>query len=129
MPPRNESTPFALSAPLNVNRATINGVFSRNMVACHRLTRNNKRKDRKAAPVRGEGVDWARFSHVGALIISCSWVKAVAGSVQIDKLLHTIIQVKAGDLFITVGSKPALKKGGHLRSWTPRCWTTTIPPA
>ena len=36
-------------------------------------------------------------------------------TVQIDKLLHTIIQAKAADLFITVGSKPALKKGGHLR--------------
>lgn len=32
-----------------------------------------------------------------------------------EKLLNTIIQVKAGDLFITVGSKPVLKKGGHLR--------------
>src|SRR5438270_4940713 len=33
----------------------------------------------------------------------------------IDKLLSTVIQVKAADLFITVGSKPALKKGGRLR--------------
>lgn len=39
----------------------------------------------------------------------------MAGTVQIDKLLHTVIQSKAGDLFVTVGSKPALKKGGHLR--------------
>jgi twitching motility protein PilT len=33
----------------------------------------------------------------------------------IDKLLSTVIQVKAADLFITVGSKPCLKKGGRLR--------------
>src|SRR5712692_9871075 len=32
-----------------------------------------------------------------------------------EKLLNTVIQVKASDLFITVGSKPALKKGGHYR--------------
>jgi twitching motility protein PilT len=38
-----------------------------------------------------------------------------SGSVLIDKLLHTIIQVKAADLFITVGSQPCLKKGGRLR--------------
>ncbi len=34
---------------------------------------------------------------------------------QIDKLLATVIQVKAADLFITVGSQPCLKKGGRLR--------------
>jgi twitching motility protein PilT len=39
----------------------------------------------------------------------------VAGTVQIDKLLHTVIQSKAADLFITVGSPPALKKGGRMR--------------
>jgi twitching motility protein PilT len=39
----------------------------------------------------------------------------VAGQVQIDKLLHTVIQLKAADLFITVGSPPCLKKGGRLR--------------
>ena len=39
----------------------------------------------------------------------------MAGTVQIDKLLHTTIQAKASDLFITVGSPPALKKGGRLR--------------
>jgi twitching motility protein PilT len=39
----------------------------------------------------------------------------VAGQVQIDKLLHTVIQAKAADLFITVGSPPALKKSGRLR--------------
>jgi twitching motility protein PilT len=39
----------------------------------------------------------------------------VAGTVQIDKLLHTVIQSKSADLFITVGSPPALKKGGRLR--------------
>ncbi len=33
----------------------------------------------------------------------------------IDKLLSTVIQVKAADLFITVGTKPQLKKGGRLR--------------
>jgi twitching motility protein PilT len=38
-----------------------------------------------------------------------------AGNVLIDKLLHTVIQVKASDLFITVGSQPALKKGNRLR--------------
>jgi twitching motility protein PilT len=32
-----------------------------------------------------------------------------------EKLLNTVIQAKASDLFITVGSKPALKKGGHYR--------------
>ncbi len=32
-----------------------------------------------------------------------------------EKLLNTLIQVKAADLFITVGSKPAIKKGGHYR--------------
>jgi twitching motility protein PilT len=32
-----------------------------------------------------------------------------------EKLLNTVIQVKASDLFITVGSKPALKRGGHYR--------------
>jgi twitching motility protein PilT len=32
-----------------------------------------------------------------------------------EKLLNTVIQVKAADLFITVGSKPAIKKGGHYR--------------
>jgi twitching motility protein PilT len=36
-------------------------------------------------------------------------------SVFIDKLLATVIQQKAADLFITVGSKPCLKKGGRLR--------------
>jgi twitching motility protein PilT len=39
----------------------------------------------------------------------------VAGQVPIDKLLHTVIQMKASDLFITVGSPPCLKKGGRLR--------------
>lgn len=34
---------------------------------------------------------------------------------QMEKLLSTIIDVKASDLFITVGSQPALKKGGHYR--------------
>jgi twitching motility protein PilT len=34
---------------------------------------------------------------------------------QMEKLLNTVIQVKAADLFITVGSKPAIKKGGHYR--------------
>ena len=34
---------------------------------------------------------------------------------QMEKLLNTVIQVKAGDLFITAGSKPAIKKGGHYR--------------
>jgi twitching motility protein PilT len=38
-----------------------------------------------------------------------------SGNVFIDRLLHTVIEVKAADLFITVGSKPCLKKGGHLR--------------
>lgn len=37
------------------------------------------------------------------------------GAPLIDKLLTTVIQAKAADLFITVGSKPCLKKGGHLR--------------
>ena len=32
-----------------------------------------------------------------------------------EKLLSTVIAVKAADLFITVGSKPAIKKGGHYR--------------
>src|SRR5215813_15391351 len=32
-----------------------------------------------------------------------------------EKLLNTMIQVKAADLFITTGSKPAIKKGGHYR--------------
>jgi twitching motility protein PilT len=36
-------------------------------------------------------------------------------NVLIDKLLHTVIQVNAADLFITVGSQPCLKKGGRLR--------------
>lgn len=35
--------------------------------------------------------------------------------IQIDKLLHTVIQVKASDLFLTVGSPAVLKKGGRLR--------------
>jgi twitching motility protein PilT len=34
---------------------------------------------------------------------------------QMEKLLNTMIQIKAADLFITVGSKPAIKKGGHYR--------------
>lgn len=34
---------------------------------------------------------------------------------QMEKLLNTMIQVKAADLFITVNSKPAIKKGGHYR--------------
>src|SRR5262249_57887316 len=38
-----------------------------------------------------------------------------AAAPVIDKLLATVIQVKAADLFITVGSQPALKKGGRLR--------------
>jgi twitching motility protein PilT len=37
------------------------------------------------------------------------------GSVLIEKLLHTVIQVQAADLFITVGSPPCLKKGGRVR--------------
>ena len=32
-----------------------------------------------------------------------------------EKLLNTVIQAKASDLFITVGSKPALKKSGRYR--------------
>src|SRR6185369_7202063 len=32
-----------------------------------------------------------------------------------EKLLNTVIQAKAADLFITVGSKPAIKKGGRYR--------------
>src|SRR5438445_10166925 len=34
---------------------------------------------------------------------------------QMETLLTTVIQVKASDLFITVGSKPCLKKSGHYR--------------
>ena len=34
---------------------------------------------------------------------------------QMEKLLNTMIQAKAADLFITVGSKPAIKKGGRYR--------------
>jgi twitching motility protein PilT len=34
---------------------------------------------------------------------------------QMEKLLNTVIQARAADLFITVGSKPAIKKGGHYR--------------
>jgi twitching motility protein PilT len=37
------------------------------------------------------------------------------GTPQMEKLLNTVIQAKASDLFITVGSKPALKKSGHYR--------------
>ena len=32
-----------------------------------------------------------------------------------EKLLNTMIQARAADLFITVGSKPAIKKGGRYR--------------
>jgi twitching motility protein PilT len=39
----------------------------------------------------------------------------VPGQVPIDKLLHTVIQMKASDLFLTVGSQPCLKKSGRLR--------------
>jgi twitching motility protein PilT len=39
----------------------------------------------------------------------------VASPIQIDKLLHTVISIKASDLFLTVGSPPVLKKGGRLR--------------
>jgi twitching motility protein PilT len=39
----------------------------------------------------------------------------VAGQVPIDKLLHTVIQMKASDLFLSVGSQPCLKKSGRLR--------------
>ena len=39
----------------------------------------------------------------------------MASGPVIDKLLSTVIEVKASDLFVTVGSKPALKKGGRLR--------------
>jgi twitching motility protein PilT len=34
---------------------------------------------------------------------------------QMEKLLSTVIDVKAADLFITVGSQPSIKKGGHYR--------------
>ncbi len=37
------------------------------------------------------------------------------GNVLIDKLLETVITLKASDLFITVGSSPALKHSGRLR--------------
>jgi twitching motility protein PilT len=37
------------------------------------------------------------------------------GTPQMEKLLNTMIQVRAADLFITVGSKPAIKKGGRYR--------------
>ena len=37
------------------------------------------------------------------------------GTPQMEKLLNTVIQAKASDLFITVGSKPALKKSGRYR--------------
>jgi twitching motility protein PilT len=41
---------------------------------------------------------------------------ATGGSTpQMEKLLNTMIQIRAADLFITVGSKPAIKKGGHYR--------------
>src|SRR5262245_45020232 len=36
-------------------------------------------------------------------------------NVLIDKLLETVIQIKAADLFITVGSAPAVKAHGRLR--------------
>jgi twitching motility protein PilT len=39
----------------------------------------------------------------------------VGSNFQIDKLLHTVIQFKASDLFLTVGSPPVLKKGGRMR--------------
>ena len=34
---------------------------------------------------------------------------------QMEKLLNTVIQAKASDLFITINSKPAIKKGGRYR--------------
>ena len=34
---------------------------------------------------------------------------------QMEKLLSTVIEAKAADLFISVGSQPAIKKGGHYR--------------
>ena len=34
---------------------------------------------------------------------------------QMEKLLNTVIEAKAADLFITVGSQPAIKKGGRYR--------------
>jgi twitching motility protein PilT len=37
------------------------------------------------------------------------------GNVLIDKLLETVIQLKASDIFITVGSSPCLKHNGRLR--------------
>jgi twitching motility protein PilT len=37
-------------------------------------------------------------------------------NVFIDRLLHTVIQTRASDLFIAVGRQPSLKKGGHLRA-------------
>src|SRR5439155_17590170 len=39
----------------------------------------------------------------------------VAGSVYIDKLMETVIQLKASDLFITALSPPAIKVNGRLR--------------
>jgi twitching motility protein PilT len=39
----------------------------------------------------------------------------VASAPVIDKLLSTVIQAKASDLFITAGSQPCLKKSGRLR--------------
>src|ERR1043165_7253083 len=34
---------------------------------------------------------------------------------QTEKLLNTVIQAKASDLFITINSKPAIEKGGRYR--------------
>jgi len=36
-------------------------------------------------------------------------------SVQIDKLLHTVIQLKASDLHITVGQPPVIRHQGRMR--------------
>src|SRR5438876_1474492 len=33
-----------------------------------------------------------------------------------EKLLNTVLQAKASDLFITIGSKPVLKKSGRYRT-------------
>ena len=39
----------------------------------------------------------------------------VNGSVLIDKLLHTLIQLKASDLHISVGQTPLVRKSGRMR--------------
>ena len=51
----------------------------------------------------------------------------MAATIQIDKLLQTVVNRKASDLHICVGQPPVVRVDGHLPSSKRRCRSRKTP--